>query len=412
MKVLVVGLSHHRTPVEIRERVAYSGAELPEVLPRLKKAVDAECLLLSTCNRTEVYAAADSTAVEAIRKFIEADRGVDGLAERLYAAEGTEAVVHAFRVASGLDSMVVGESEILGQVKRAYLEAVRAGTTGPMLNRLFQAALHTGKSVRSSTSIGSVRLSVPGVAVSLAQRVFGDLSPRVAMIVGAGETGRLTAEAFRTAGVTRFTVLNRSAERARALAEKIGAEFGDLGALGERLPACDLVVSCVFAERPLLGQREFREAAARRRGRPMLVVDLSVPRSVDPAVDRLEHVFLYNIDDLEGIVAENAARRAAEIERCEQIVRREVEKLVASATVHDSREVILKLRERYEAVAREELMRLQEEAADLSPEQTAAVEAMLRRLVNKLLDRPVRSLRDHREGRRRAELLRRLFQLE
>jgi glutamyl-tRNA reductase len=417
MKLAVVGISHHRAPIAIRERIAYREAELAGVVEKLKAEAGAqEAVLISTCNRVEAYlATADPRPpLESVRRFLEEDRGAAGIAEWFYAREGLEAVRHLFRVVSGLDSMVLGENEILGQVRRAYLAALQARTTGRTLNRIFQVALHVGKTVRSVTSISSGQLSVPSVAVGLAEKIFQDLGRRRGLVLGAGETGELTAAAFRSRGMRSFVVLNRTPENGRRLAERIGAQPDSLEALPRRMLEADVLISCAGADADsfLVSLESARQAAAARRGMPLLIVDIAVPRSVDPAIDGLESVYLYNIDDLQSIAAENAARRAGEVGRCEEIIRREADKILCAAIAADPQEVIARLRNHCDEIADEELRRAIRDMDGVGTAQREALERMVRRIVTKILHRPIQELKEGEEETAAAETLRRLFDLK
>jgi glutamyl-tRNA reductase len=410
MRIYAVGLSHHKAPIEIREKIAYAESELEEAAPRLKSSVGVtESVLISTCNRVEAYLAHNETipARNAVRRFLEEDRKAQGLDAHLYCHEGYDAVRHLFRVAAGLDSMVVGENEILGQVKRAYLAAYSGGTTGRILNRLFQFALHVAKSVRSSTSISSGHASVASVAVTLAEKIFGTFESRRGLIVGAGEIGEAAAAAFKRRGLGTFTVANRTEETARTLAESLGGKACSLDDIPDQLPSTDVVISCAPVEILTVGR--FRSAAA---SRPLFVIDIAVPRSVDPAVNKIENVFLYDIDDLESIAAENAARRAQEIEQSEKIIHRETEKLLSTITLYRIEDVIRRLTERYEEVAAQELEWLLPRLQDIKPEQREAIEQMLHRLVRKLIHPAVEGMKDSSQSQLTAELFRRLFDLK
>lgn len=414
MRLAVVGISHHRAPIAVREKLAYSESELPAAAARIKAAIGvAEAALISTCNRVEIYlAAADPGApIEAVRRFLESDRGTQGFGDSLYALEGLEAVRHLFRVASGLDSMVIGESEILGQVKRAYMAALRARATGRWLNRLFQVALHVGKTVRSVTSISSGQISVPSVAVGLAEKIFQDLGRRRGLVLGAGETGELTAAAFRSRGLRDFVVLNRTLDNARRVAEKLGGAPDTLDSLPRHIVEVDVLISCAGPGDFLVTRDHALQAEAARRGMPLLIVDIAVPRSVDPAIDSLENVYLYNIDDLQSIAKENAERRVGEIGRCEEIIRREADKFLLAAVSLEPEEVIARLRRHCDAIADEELHRVLRELDGVGSSHRKALEAMVRRIVTRILQSPCRELQAGEEGYAAAEYLRRLFDL-
>lgn len=406
MKISIVGLNHKRTPVEIREKLAIAEKDLGRALGTL--AAPVERVVLSTCNRVELSFASDQDfdPIGLASSFLSAYHGVDPAAfhPHLYAHDGAQAVRHLFRVASGLDSMVVGETQILGQVKRAYLTAHEAGHTAKALNKLYQHAFYVAKAVHSETSLASCQVSVSSVAASLAEKIFQDLSQRCTLVVGAGETGKFTLEAFQQRGVQRFLVANRTVERAERAARDLQAKVVPLDSIGEVLAQADIVISCVSREGYTLGPDLLGRALAARR-QPLLIIDISVPRSVDPAAGRLEDLFLYNVDDLETIATDNMARRESEVLRSEAIIERETEKFMTRLNFVKSEEVIRALRARYEALAEEELKALPEA-------ERKKIEPAIRRLINKLLHQPVSALQNGEDSPISADIVRRIFGLK
>ena len=333
MAIVVVGLNHRSAPVEVRERLAFSPEEAEEALYALRRREGVEeAVILSTCNRVEIYAAGregPSEIVDRIRKFLLALRRAPAAWERhLYAMAEPRSLRHLFRVAAGLDSMVLGETEIFGQLKQAYKRAHRFGTTGRFLNRSFQAAFRASKRIRSETRIQRGNVSVSSVAVDLAQRVFENLNELSVLVVGAGETGRKAARALASRGAKRLWVTNRSPERARRLAEELGASAVPFEEWIERLAEADVLVACTAAPHCVLDASALAAQLPRRRGQPLLVVDIAVPRDVDPAVGELEGVFLYDIDDLREIAKEARRQRERELAVCESLIEQGVKELM------------------------------------------------------------------------------------
>ncbi|MBK8575291.1 MAG: glutamyl-tRNA reductase [Elusimicrobia bacterium] len=322
-RLRLVGLSHRTAPVEWRERLAVSDDRLPAFLDSLRFMVGAgEAVLLSTCNRVEVYAVTppEGEAECLLRKSLLALHGDVSLDGSLYALEDEGAIRHLFRVAAGLDSLVVGEAEILGQVKRSYDQARQAASTGKLTNVLFQRAMYVGKSVRTETKISEGPTSVPSLAVSLAHRIFGELSECHALVVGAGAMAELAVRALKSQKVGRVVVANRTLEKAVAMAQQFGAHPTTFDALSRELVLADIVICSTGAKGTIFNRAAVAQALEERRGRPLFFIDIAVPRDVDPSVDELENVYLYNIDDLEGLVSESLGRRESEIARAGQLV--------------------------------------------------------------------------------------------
>jgi glutamyl-tRNA reductase len=409
MTLTLVGLSHQSTPVAVRERAFVPLPEAAELAREL--AVDGEAVCLSTCNRTELYlvgADAESRGLAALGR-------VSGLPEDelhgvVYRLHDEAAALHLFRVAAGLDSMVPGEGEILGQVREAY----EAGAPGAILDRLFRQALHAGKKVRAETAIGESPASVSAAAAALAQQVFGDLDGCSVLLVGAGHVAELAARSLAARGASIAFVANRSPGRARELADRFGAQAVTLEGVPERLAAVDVLLSATGApERTLT--RSHAEAALRdRRGRPLFLIDLSVPRNLDPEIHELDGCFLYDIDDLESVVAAGLAGRRREAARAESIVAAQAEQF---REWHASREVvpeIASLRAWAEEVRAAELERARNRLG-LSESQHAAVESVTARIVDKLLHLPTVRLKEAAagaDGGSYAEAVRHLFDLD
>jgi len=323
MSLVIVGLSHRTAPIDLREHLAITAPQMGEALGRLVKVAGArEAVLLSTCNRTEVYVRGDpGTSHEAsLRAFFGDLYKHPGLMSALYQHEGAAAVRHLFRVAAGLDSMVIGETEILGQVKSAYQLAHTHGSTGKITNVLFQRALFVGKQVRTRTNISEGSSSVGSVAVTLAERIFGSLHNRHVLLLGAGEMAEVTARHLLSQKTGQIVILNRTVEKAQALATMLNGRAAPLDALHDELPRADVVICSTSAESPIVTAELVQKVMKVRRGKSLYFVDIAVPRNVEPSAHDIDNVYLYNIDDLQRIVDENMARRRAEIEDAEGLI--------------------------------------------------------------------------------------------
>jgi glutamyl-tRNA reductase len=387
MTLVLVGISHRRAPVELRERVSL-GLEQAAQLARRLAHDRREVVCLSTCNRTELYLVGpEGTSAEAgaSAALEELAGGADpALAAALYRLRDEAAALHLFRVAAGLDSMVPGEGEILGQVRDAY----EAGAPGPVLDRLFRQALHAGKKVRTETAIAESPASVPAAAAALAHQVFGDLAGREILLVGAGKVTELAARNLLSRGARIVCVANRSLDRAAELAERLGAEAIALDELGPHLARADVVVSSTSAPGFVLRRADVAAALPARRGRPLFLIDLAVPRDLDPAIHELEDCYLYDIDDLEAVVAESLAGRRREAERAEAIVAEHAEGFREWQASLDVVPAIASLRARAEEIRRAELARLEGRLGALSEADRRAVESATARIVEKLLHLP------------------------
>lgn len=417
MEIRVTGLNHRRAPVELREKLAVDGAALPAALAELRKGLGAdELVVLSTCNRVELYSVHEGAApgAEQVAALLAARHAVaaDQLAPALYHHQGPDAVRHLFCVASSLDSMVLGETQIIGQVKEAYQAAREAGATGRVFNRLFQHALHVAKRVHRSTSLGEKNVSVPSVAARLAEKIFQDLSRKRLVIVGAGEMGELTVAAFRNRGVSEIHVVNRTLENARSLADRHGGQAHTLDQLPKVLPLGDVVIACIRSEAYVLTPAHVESALGARRQVPMFLIDISVPRNIHPGVNEIDNVYLYNIDDLESIVQQNVADREKEVGICMPMVEEETRVFLREVTPADVGVLLTQLREALHAIGEEESRRTLARLNGLSEEQKKEVLELSRRIVNKILHAPSESLRGgalEESAHRIIELVRKLF---
>ena len=403
MPVAVVGVSHRTAPIELRERFAFGRAEHAPALVRVASEPGAEAVLLSTCNRTEVYVAAPEgdDAVERAKAVLaeKVEQDVASAARWMYVHRDRKAVEHLFRVSSGLDSMIVGEPQIQGQVKEAYAAARgTAGAAGPVvgpaLNRLFQSAANVGGRVRSETGLGIGAASVSSAAVELAKKIFGSLRGRRALVLGAGEMSEVTLECLRGEGVDTAIVANRTWERARELAEKWGGAAVRWESFWQSLSQVDIVICSTAAPHPVLTVKRFREALPKGAPRPLCIIDIAIPRDVEPGVGDEENVFLYNIDDLQQIVDDNLGRRRAELPAAEAIVAEGVEEYWAWYAALAVVPTIRALRDRGEALRQAEVERALRQLSHLPPEDQLAIDALTRSLLNKLLHAPTARLRE------------------
>ncbi|HVM16740.1 MAG TPA: glutamyl-tRNA reductase [Gaiellaceae bacterium] len=407
MRLVLVGLSHRRAPVELRERVALARDEAARLSAELARD-GAEAVCLSTCNRTEVYLAhADADRAEELASRPFADPDVAGA---LYRLHDEAAALHLFRVAAGLDSMVPGEGEILGQVRAAY----EAGAPGPVLDRLFRQALYAGRKARAETAIAESPTSVSAAAAALAGQVFGDLAGRRILLVGAGKVSELAARNLLSRGAEIAFVANRTLDRAAELASAFGASALPLDRVAAELETADVVVASTSAPGFVVRREDVEQALAGRRGRPLLLIDLAVPRDLDPAIHELDDCFLYDIDDLEAVVAESLEGRRREAERAEAIVAAEAERFREWQASLEVVPAIASLHARAEQIRRDELAKLEGRLGNLSEAERRAVESVTAQIVGKLLHLPTVRMKEAAvtaDGVVYAEAVRHLFGL-
>jgi glutamyl-tRNA reductase len=418
-ELLCLGISHKTAPVAVRERLALTVREAQQLCQDLT-ATDAirEAVAISTCNRTEIYLVGDPIQAEnelLSRLSSRAGTRPTELADAMYAPRNCDAARQLYRVTSGLESMIVGEAEIQGQAKRAYEAALEAGTTGPMTNRLFTAALQTGKRVRSETAIGEGRGSVSSVAVGLARELMGpDLDKRDVVIIGAGETSELTAQALAEQGVRTIFVANRHADRARSIADRFGGAVSSLHELPERLAEADIVVSSTSSPHPLIGLDELAVVMRERAGAPLLLIDLAVPRDIEPACAELDGVTLYDIDDLQAVVARNRSVREAERVGAEQVVEDEIQRFARWMGQLDVMPTISALREHGDAIVEQVLAENAGRWESASPRDRARIEALAKSVMQRLLHEPTIRLKsnDRDISHGRLQIARELFGLD
>jgi glutamyl-tRNA reductase len=417
-ELLALGISHKTAHVALRERLAFAEQQAAEFAAQLV-ATDGvrEAVVISTCNRTEVYLVvgdpvqAESDVLGLLARH--ARIRPTELAEAIYTRRNCDAARHLYRVTAGLDSMIVGEAEIQGQVRRAHEAAMRAGSTGPLSNRLFAAALTTGKRVRTETAIGSSRVSVPSVAVDLALGVLGGLERRHVVVIGAGETSELTARALADRGADTIFVANRHADRALSLAQRFGGEVVGLERLPEQLEQADIVLASTASPHTIVGREELEQVMTARERRPLLLIDIAVPRDIDPECAELEGVTLYDIDDLQASVERNIVGRAEEAVRAEGIVEEEIRRFARWLGQLDALPMVSALRERGNELVEQVLLENAGRWETASQRDLVRVEAIARAVMSRLLHEPtirLRSLSGDR-GHASLEIVRELFGL-
>jgi glutamyl-tRNA reductase len=410
--VTCVGLNHRTAPVEEREKVAFSAEDLPDALNRLHAELG-NAVVISTCNRTELYATTAGGAHEADRLLdaLAACKGAQLHPRLTYFLSHDEAVRHMFRVACGIDSMVLGESQILGQVRDAMSAATQAGSLNGVLSRLLHSALRVGKRARSQTNIGRYAVSVSSAAVALARQTVGTLEGKTVLVISAGSTGELAATSLAESGAERILVTNRTPQRAAALARKIGGEPVPFSRLPRALAVSDIVISGTGAGEFVLRPETVASAAADRNGNDLLLLDVAVPRDIDPAVRELSGVRLFDIDDIEAVSRANLRGRRREVLRVEAHVEDEVEGFMNWWRSLDVVPVIAALRERAEEIRDRELERTLRRLPGLDDEQRDRIEAMTRAIVKKMLDRPIARLKDGADTGLYMEALEDLFEV-
>ncbi len=413
----VVGLNHHTAPVEVRERFAFDEPEIERFILQLREQQPfQEVVVLSTCNRTEVYFSSSKPCgqrdLAALQRFLCSFKQVGDQAGGLFYGHLEEqAVAHLFRVASGLNSMVLGENQILGQVKTAYRLSASRKLTGAVLNRLFHKSFEVGKTVRTDTALNEGASSVGYAAVELAGRIFSTLAEHPVLLIGAGQTAELVLECLAQRGSRGLRVINRTPERAQELAARYGAEAAPFERLAEQLLACDIVIASTASRDLLLRQAEIRRIMQQRRNRSLFLIDLSVPRNVEASVRELQEVFLYDVDDLQEVVAHNAEKRRGEVQKAELIIERSTREFSDWLATLDLAPTIVHLKERLESISQAELGSLKNR---LSGETFQKVEEFGRYLQGKFLGMVVKNLKSLSGDGRKLEyidLVNELFEL-
>jgi glutamyl-tRNA reductase len=417
MKLLLTGLSHKTAPVHMREKLAIAEGTLPQALQELQKLGASEAVVLSTCNRVEfALSSPDDVEPGAIMdRFLTDWQGspspFDG---HIYRLQARDAITHMFRVAASLDSMVVGEPQILGQLKAAYAIAKSEGTVGGLLETVLTRAFNVAKRVRTETGIGQMAVSVSYAAVELARQIFGSLKGQTVMIVGSGKMGELAAKHLRRSGASRILVTNRTWERAVELATLFDGTAIEYSRFKSVLPEVDIVIASSGAPHYILNREDMQRVIGLRKNRPIFLIDIAVPRNIDPEVNQIEGVFLKDVDDLEGVVNSNLKERGRQAEQAEAIVHHEVEQMLARLRIEEVTPTIISLQEQLEEIRAAEVLRTLRRMQGLTPEQQQQIEVMTRSIVNKIAHGPISELRRNAgqpEGSQAIDLIRKVFHL-
>jgi glutamyl-tRNA reductase len=420
MNIVVMGLSHKTASVDIREKVAFAPTHMDKPLRELMALPDiGEGVIVSTCNRVEIYATTHDVAggMARLKRFL-ADYhslALETLEPHLYSYYGEAAIRHVFRVASSLDSMVVGEPQILGQIKTSYGYAAEFKSSGIILNRFLHKAFSVAKRVRTETRIASSAVSVSFAAVELAKKIFGDLNDKTVMLIGAGEMCELAAKHFLNNGVRGVMVTNRTYERAVRLAEEFDGQPVKFEDLFDHLHKADIILSSTGATHFIIGAKDVEEVIRRRKRKPMFFIDIAVPRDIDPKVNDVENVYLYDMDDLQGVVASNMEQRNREAEKAEQIIDQEIGQFVKWLSSLEVTPTIVALRTKFEEIRQAELAKTLTNWKELPPDGQKRLEALTASIINKLLHPPTSILKKSGQGGRTdlyVDALRQLFELE
>ncbi len=419
MDLVLVGLNHKTAGVEVREKLYYTLDEVEKVLPEIVQLFLKEGVLLSTCNRTELYGVLkdENVRCEEIIDFLISGKNAGGIVKHshFYIMRSYDAVRHLLEVASGIDSMLIGDVQILGQVKDAYEVAVKCGVVGTLLHEIFHTAFRTGKRAKSETAISDGAVSVSYAAVELAEKIFADISKKKGMLIGAGETAELTAKHLVSRGINELYIANRTIERAEKLAKEFNGKVVKLDEIQDKLVEVDIVISSVAVNDYILNFPQVKSAMAKRGNKPILIIDIGVPRNVEPKVKEIENVFLEDIDSLEAIAKANYERRLNEIPKVQKIIDEELKNLIKWYDAHQVAPTIKLLRERFEQIRQAEVEKYRNK---FSPEDFQKVDALTKTLVNKLLHTPTVSIRESSNGKPDSErikfiqFVRELFGLE
>ena len=395
MNLHTVGLNHDSAPVEIREKIAFSTSSVPIALSSFAQSFPlSEAVILSTCNRVEIYATSpdDTLNKEALLDFFSTFHGLpkEKFADHMYHYQDMNAVKHLFFVASSLDSLVRGETQILSQVKKAYMMATSAETTGSILNQLFQRSLNVAKDVHTRTNIGRGKVSVSSVAVDLAIKVFKDFSDKTIFIIGAGEMCELVLKHLVEHGAKTAIVANRNYDKAKALAEEYDGKAINYQSLEDYLPQADIIISSTASPRPVIHTEHIKSAIKARRGNPILLIDIAVPRDIDPEIAKIDNVYLYNIDDLQTVVNGNIDDREKELGKCQTIIDKEVEQFMAWFEELKIGPAIAQLRNHFHEIGEQELERLRPKLGEIAHEEWEHIVYSMQRTLNKILHKPAK----------------------
>ncbi len=419
MKLLVVGLNHKTAPVELREKLSFTEEQLPPILKKLVLFDGiTEAIVLSTCNRIEFYVVCEDAdkAIDTI-KTVMSDAGKvhsRSISFHLYIHTERDAVTHIFRVASSLDSMVIGEAQILGQTKDAYRIASNNSVTGPILNRLMHRAFSVAKKVRSSTNIGMYTVSVSSVAVELSEKIFGRLEGKSVMLMGAGEMAEDAAKYLRDAGASRLIILSRTFSHASQLAERLNGTAVEFDELYDELMDVDITICSTSADHYLITNDRMEKVVKARQHKPLFFIDISVPRNIEPSISELEGVFLFDIDDLKGVTNQNLKEREKSAHEAEKFIREEVDKFLNWLGELSLVPTIVSLKEKFEAVRQQELKEAISKLSNPTPKEVDVLDAMSKGIINKLLHEPITEIKnDHARGEvlKDIALLKRIFKI-
>ncbi|MBN2364521.1 MAG: glutamyl-tRNA reductase [Calditrichaeota bacterium] len=417
MEIYLLGTNHKTADIEFREKIAFSPENIPKALQKLRSIGNiTEAEIISTCNRTEIYAGCDemSDIYSVLSEFLSKSSGMDLTDKQhfFYRMKGEQAVQHLFKVAAGLDSMVVGEPQILGQLKDAYRIATEELSTGVLLNRLMSQSFAVGKRVRRETNLGEGAVSVAYAAVELAQKIFKDLEKRSALLIGAGDTGELTARHLKEKSIGKLFITNRTRQKAEHLAEMLNGEMIDFERMLDVLPKVDIIIGTATAPQFLIDASDIRKHRSHSGSRTLFMIDIGVPRNFDPKINQFESVFLHDIDDLEQIVDHNISKRKQEIPRAESIVSEETEKFLEWKRSLQITPTLVELRKKLENIR---LLELNRHCSKLSDTEFQKIDRVTRALVNKVLHLPMVELKKyangHPEGLLRVDIIREIFGL-
>jgi glutamyl-tRNA reductase len=412
VKLFVSGVNHKTAPVEVREKLAFAEHAIPDALDRLRnRSGISDAFILSTCNRVEITVTADddSDPQAAIDSFLVEARGA-----QVYRYEGREAIHHLFRVAASLDAMVVGEPQILGQMKSAYALSKSAGAMNGLLESVISRAFSVAKRVRTETGIGQMAVSVSYAAVELARKIFGSLNGRTVMLVGSGKMSELAARHLHRSGCSHIFVTNRTYARAVEMAELFQGTAVEYSRFQSMLPEADIIITSSAAPHYVIGKEDMSRVIAARKNRPVFVIDIAVPRNVEPSVNEVDNVFLYDIDDLQGVVNANLEGRKKEADRAEKIVAEEVERTLARLKVQEVAPTIVGLQGYFEEIRNAEMAKLLRRSGGMTAEQLEQVDQATRAIVNKIAHGPISELRKHAgdaDGGQVVEFMKRIFRL-
>lgn len=404
MKIIVIGLNHKTADVDVREKLAFNGPKLEEGLLRIRELPGVnEAIVLSTCNRVEIYASAKDSgkAYETIKRFLSEFHGLDtaALERSLYLYKDRDAVKHVFRVASSLDSMVVGEPQILGQLKDAFEFALGKKTTAVLLNRLMKKTISVAKRVRTDTKIAENAVSISFAAVELARKIFTDFSEKSFMLLGAGEMAELAAKHMMSFGVKSVTVANRTYERGCDLAKEFNGQAIKFEDFLKEMVHSDIVICSTGAADYVLHREEMQRVMKERRQKPVFIIDISVPRNIDPGINDLDNVYLYDVDDLRGVVDTNIMERNKEAKKAEEIIEEEIDSFEKWLASLDSVPTVIALRNKAESIRKEEIERLMNKFPELGEKERKAIEYMASAIMNKLIHPPTAALKEDAEDR-------------